>query len=62
MLWIAPNNTNYANIVGNLNGLGLNPWPTFDFNVLTVHGWTPLVLPTFTILNLFAGMIMGFFM
>jgi len=62
MTWIAPTNANYNAIVGTIRGLGVNPWPTFDFNLLTVQGWTPLVLPTFTILNLFAGMIVSFFM
>nr|WVH01952.1 OPT oligopeptide transporter protein [Naematelia aurantialba] len=60
--WIAPNNMAFNNIVGSVNGLGVNPWPTFDFNMLTVYGFTPLVIPTFTIMNQFAGMVVSFFM
>lgn len=33
MSWIAPTNSVYNNIVGFNNGLGLNPWPTFDWNI-----------------------------
>lgn len=60
--WIAPDNVTLNNIVGSVNGLGVNPWPTFDFNMLTAQGWVPLVIPTFTILNMFAGMVVSFFM
>jgi hypothetical protein len=31
--WIAPTNPVYNTIVGFNNGLGLNPWPTFDWNI-----------------------------
>nr|XP_031859239.1 OPT family small oligopeptide transporter [Kwoniella shandongensis]KAA5526311.1 OPT family small oligopeptide transporter [Kwoniella shandongensis] len=62
MTWISPNNVTLSNLTGSLNGLGLNPWPTFDFNTLTVQGWVPMVLPTFTILNQLLGMTMAFFM
>jgi len=34
MSWIAPNNQVYNNVVGSVNGLGYNPVPTFDWNVL----------------------------
>ncbi|TVY49363.1 Sexual differentiation process protein [Lachnellula occidentalis] len=34
MTWIAPNNVNLAAITGMENGLGLNPIPTFDWNIL----------------------------
>jgi hypothetical protein len=34
MSWIAPNNQVYNNVVGSVNGLGYNPIPTFDWNVL----------------------------
>ncbi|KAK4688058.1 hypothetical protein P7C73_g2058, partial [Tremellales sp. Uapishka_1] len=60
--WISPNNATLNNIVGSNYGLGVNPWPTFDFNPLTVQGWVPLVIPTFTIMNQFAGMIIAFIM
>lgn len=32
--WIAPNNLNLAIITGSVCGLGLNPLPTFDWNVI----------------------------
>lgn len=62
MSWIAPDNFVLNTIVGSNNGLGLNPWPTFDFNQLTAYGPIPLVLPTFTVMNQFLGMIISFFM
>jgi hypothetical protein len=34
MSWIAPNNLNLNTVVGFNNGLGLNPLPTFDWNIL----------------------------
>lgn len=38
--------------------MGLNPWPTFDWNNLTV--WlTPLTIPTFAIMNMFVGILIG---
>lgn len=44
--------------------LGINPWPTFDFNVIS--GWiqssyNPLVVPGFTTFNLWVGMVIGLF-
>ncbi|OCF35911.1 OPT family small oligopeptide transporter [Kwoniella heveanensis BCC8398] len=60
--WISPNNVTLNNIVGSNNGLGVNPWPTFDFNVLTAYDWNPLVVPAFATLNQFLGMIISLFM
>ncbi|WWC63248.1 OPT family small oligopeptide transporter [Kwoniella dejecticola CBS 10117] len=60
--WISPNNMTLNNIVGSVNGLGLNPWPTFDFNVLNAYGWNPLVVPAFGTINQFAGAMVAFFM
>lgn len=60
--WIDPTNVTLGAICGSVNGLGVNPWPTFDFNNLTVQGWTPLVLPFFSIANQFFGMIIAFIM
>ncbi|WVR08745.1 OPT family small oligopeptide transporter [Kwoniella sp. DSM 27419] len=60
--WIAPDNVNLNAIVGFNNGLGVNPIPTFDFNVLTAYGFNPLVIPAFATLNQFAGMIISGFM
>jgi OPT family small oligopeptide transporter len=50
--WIAPMSINVAAITGSWTGLGLNPWPTFDWN------WQlndPIVTPLFSILNQFVG-------
>jgi OPT family oligopeptide transporter len=61
--WIAPNHQVLNNITGSVNGLGINPWPTFDFN--TISSWiqssyNPLVVPSFTTFNLWGGMFIGF--
>jgi len=42
MSWIAPNNQVLNNVVGSVNGLGYNPVPTFDWNVLILvcHSFT----------------------
>ncbi|KAJ4299954.1 hypothetical protein N0V90_005202 [Kalmusia sp. IMI 367209] len=60
--WIAPNNINLATITGMSNGMGINPLPTFDWNVLTFdEGRSPLVLPFFFWWNAFIGIvIIGF--
>jgi len=59
--WIAPNNTAFNNIVGMNNGLGYNPWSTFDWNIVTFNG-DPLVLPLFNIMNGIVGMVLTGFM
>jgi hypothetical protein len=45
MSWIAPNNQVLNNVVGSVNGLGYNPVPTFDWNVLILvcHPFTPWI-------------------
>jgi OPT family small oligopeptide transporter len=57
MTWIAPDNADLANITGGLSGLGLNPLPTFDWNILTFNV-DPLMVPFFSTFNFFLG---GFF-
>ncbi|ORX34223.1 OPT oligopeptide transporter protein-domain-containing protein [Kockovaella imperatae] len=59
--WINSTNVPLNLITGSNNGLGLNPFPTFDFNNLTAFGWNPLVIPSFSTLNIGAGMLLGFF-
>jgi OPT family small oligopeptide transporter len=61
MSWIAPNNLNLNTIVGMQNGLGLNPWPTFDWNVLLFDGTDPLMIPFFSTFNKFVGVSVSFF-
>jgi hypothetical protein len=58
MTWIAPNNVTLAAITSTYGGLGLNPIPTFDWNIFSV--WlTPLTIPTFSIMNQFGGLLIG---
>jgi OPT family small oligopeptide transporter len=60
--WIAPNNINLATVCGMVNGMGINPLPTFDWVVLTFdQGQSPLVLPFFFWFNAFIGMTVGAF-
>ncbi|KAM3554084.1 hypothetical protein MY1884_006330 [Beauveria asiatica] len=55
MTWIAPDNAKLSVITGGLKGLGLNPLPTFDWNIV-IYLWDPLMLPFFSIANNFGGM------
>lgn len=57
MTWIAPQNKTVGILTGSTSGLGLNPFPTFDWAILTTD-IEPLITPIFTTLNLFCG---GFF-
>ena len=58
MTWISPNNANLDTVTGFISGMGLNPWPTFDWNNLTV--WiSPLTIPTFAVMNNFGGILVG---
>ncbi|BEJ16419.1 hypothetical protein CspHIS471_0510240 [Cutaneotrichosporon sp. HIS471] len=59
MTWISPNNVNLAAITSFAGGMGLNPWPTFDWNVPNANGTIPLTLPTFTIMNQFIGVLLA---
>ncbi|GMM37617.1 hypothetical protein DASC09_049420 [Saccharomycopsis crataegensis] len=57
--WIAPQNFNLAAITGSVTGLGLNPWSTFDWNVLSFNA--PLATPFYTQVNFISGSIICFF-
>ncbi|EMR68687.1 putative opt oligopeptide transporter protein [Eutypa lata UCREL1] len=46
--WIDPNNLNLATITGFNNGLGINPWPTWDWNTMLFDATDPLVVPFFS--------------
>lgn len=59
MTWIAPQNINLALITGS-NNMGINPFPTFDWNIITTGG-DPLVLPFYTIWNNYIGLWIGTF-
>ena len=54
MTWIAPDNVTLAAVTGTVGGLGLNPFPTWDWNQLTVAG-DPLINPFYSIFNGFLG-------
>jgi hypothetical protein len=55
MSWIAPNNLNLNTITGFNNGLGINPWPTWDWNTLLFDNTDPLMIPFFSTFNKFVG-------
>ena len=60
MAWIAPDNRNLAQLTGGQTGLGLNPVPTFDWNILTFNV-DPLMVPFFATFNTFLGMFISMF-
>ncbi|KAI1497904.1 OPT oligopeptide transporter protein-domain-containing protein [Biscogniauxia marginata] len=55
MTWIAPDNLNLNTIAGFNNGLGINPWPTWDWNTLLFDQTDPLMIPFFSTFNKFIG-------
>ncbi|KAL3478476.1 OPT oligopeptide transporter protein-domain-containing protein [Aspergillus californicus] len=56
--WIAPSNFNLAAITGINKGLGFNPLPTFDWNIVT-HVADPLIIPFHVTINTFFGVLLG---
>lgn len=61
MSWIAPNNRNLNTITGSVNGLGYNPFPSFDWNPLLFDDQDPLMVPFFNTVNKFIGMFVSGF-
>lgn len=57
LLWILPQNFNLTAVTGSNTGLGVNPLPTFDWNILNSNG--ALNVPFFNQLNTYIGMILG---
>lgn len=57
MTWIAPNNVNLALLTGQ-SGMGINPIPTFDLNVIGVGN---VVTPWWSVVNILVGAILGTF-
>jgi hypothetical protein len=56
MSWISPDNIALSAITSTYGGLGLNPIPSFDWNIMSV--WlVPLTIPTFSIMNQFVGLL-----
>ncbi|KAG7663267.1 OPT2 [[Candida] subhashii] len=58
LTWISPQNLNLAVVTGTLGGLGLNPIPSFDWNVISYS--SPLVLPFYNQAATMVGMGIGF--
>ncbi|KAK6462457.1 OPT oligopeptide transporter protein-domain-containing protein [Scheffersomyces coipomensis] len=58
MTWISPDNFNLTAITGSIYGLGLNPIPTFDWNILNFNG--ALVYPFYSQVNQYIGSLIGF--
>ena len=59
MNWIAPNNKPLTWVTGVNTGLGLNPIPTFDWNMIASM-WDPLILPAYTSFNSVFGQVIAF--
>lgn len=57
--WLSPNLVHLENITGTVHGLGLNPLPTLDWNILDLAGC--LTLPFYTYANQYLGILMAFF-
>ncbi|KAJ8134967.1 hypothetical protein OY671_011820, partial [Metschnikowia pulcherrima] len=54
-----PTSVHLNNVTGTNSGLGLNPWPTFDWNILDMAGC--LTIPFYTYANHYSGAILAFF-
>ncbi|RAK95685.1 OPT oligopeptide transporter family [Aspergillus ibericus CBS 121593] len=55
--WIAPDNVKLAIICGTVSGLGLNPLPTFDWNVV-YSLYDPIIYPFYALANIGIGTIL----
>ncbi|KAL4905496.1 hypothetical protein BDW74DRAFT_167723 [Aspergillus multicolor] len=58
LAWIAPENFTLTAVTGLQKGLGFNPLPTFDWNIIT-YNVDPLVVPFHVTFNMFLGVLMG---
>ncbi|KAF3985775.1 hypothetical protein FT663_04177 [Candidozyma haemuli var. vulneris] len=59
LTWIAPENFTLNLVTGHLYGLGLNPIPTFDWNIINTNA--ALVIPFYSQINQYIGTFLGFF-
>lgn len=59
LAWIKPSNYNLATITGFQTGLGLNPWPTFDWNNINFN--LCLTIPFYSYANQYVGTVIAFF-
>ena len=55
--WIAPTNVHVMAVFGSLAGLGLNPIPTFDWNIFS--GSNAMIYPAFATFNQFVGTLIS---
>ncbi|KXJ86276.1 OPT oligopeptide transporter protein-domain-containing protein [Microdochium bolleyi] len=55
MTWIAPDNVILTAVTGFNNGMGINPFPTWDWNTMLFDATDPLMIPFFSTLNKFVG-------
>ncbi|KJZ77186.1 hypothetical protein HIM_03507 [Hirsutella minnesotensis 3608] len=58
LAWIAPSNFNLTAITGLQKGLGFNPLPTMDWNIVT-HNVDPLLVPAYVTFNMTLGALLG---
>lgn len=56
--WFLPNLIHLVNITGTNQGLGLNPLPSLDWNIIDMAGC--LTVPFYTYANQYIGMLLGF--
>ena len=56
--WISPNNIHLTNITGSRKGLGFNPIPSFDWNIIDAGC---LTIPFYSYANRYLGSMLGFF-
>lgn len=57
--WIAPENFQLNLVTGFISGLGVNPIPTFDWNIIN---WNlALTIPFYSQFNQYLGTLLGFF-
>lgn len=56
MTWIAPDNAVLAALTGSVTGIGINPLPTFDWNMVTGM-IDPIITPIEATMNFFGGML-----
>ncbi|KAK9476907.1 OPT oligopeptide transporter protein-domain-containing protein [Lipomyces japonicus] len=59
MTWIAPSNVKLALVTGSFLGMGVNPIPTFDWAVINYGSC--LVVPFFSFMNKFIGVLLSGF-
>ena len=60
MSWISPWHRDLNTVTGINNGLGFNPFPTWDWNVLLWDSADPLMVPFFSTFNRFIGVFASF--